>query len=374
MTREGVPVLAGGNSPPSTLVDGLESRGISRREFLKFCTMMTAILTLPLDEVSKIAAALQAVTRAPAVYLEFQDCAGCSEALLRAPHPTITQIVLDELALNYHETIMAAAGQQAEDALQATLKAGGYLLLVEGSIPTKDDGVYCCIGGRTALDILREAASSAVAVVAVGNCASFGNIPAAYPNPTGAVGVRDVIKGVPIVNMAGCPANAGNLAALISHYLTYKSLPALDSLGRPLFGYGARVHDACERRAHFDAGQFVERWGDEGHRQGWCLYKMGCKGPATFHNCPSMRYNEGTSWPVQAGHGCLGCSEPEFWDRMTPFYERLPNVPGFGVEVNAEKVAVGVAALTAAGVAVHAIGSALRKRPPVDEKAKEVEE
>jgi hydrogenase small subunit len=370
------------SNPDLNLMSKLEYRGVSRREFLKFCGLMATVLGLPVDQVPRIVRALETAKRQPAIYLEFQDCAGCTEAFLRCSHPTVTEIVLDLLALNYQETIMAAAGTQAEAAQKATIEAGNYLLLVEGSISTKDKGVYCCIGGRTSQDLLMEAASNAVAIVAVGNCACFGNIPRAYPDPTGAVGVRDLVQGLPIVNMAGCPVNAVNLAAIISHFLTYDSLPQLDGLGRPLFGYGTRIHDACERRAHFDAGEFVEEWGDEGHRAGWCLYKMGCKGPATFHNCPIVRYNERTNWPVGAGHGCIGCAEVKFWDRMTPFYERLPNVPGFGVEIDAEKVAYGVTAFTAASIGLHALGSALRKRSgkvptePVDrpEQTKEEEE
>jgi hydrogenase small subunit len=354
------------------LAGELGQRGISRRDFLKYCTAMAATLALPKNQISRIARALDAVERPPAIYMEFQDCAGCTEAFLRTSHPTVTEIILDKLSLNYQETIMAAAGAQAESAAQATIQAGNYLLLVEGSISTKDGGIYCCIGGRTAIDLLREAAQNATAIVAVGNCACFGNIPAAVPNPTGAVGVRDLVSRVPIVNMAGCPVNAVNLAAIVTYFVTYQKLPQLDKLGRPLFAYGTRIHDACPRRAHFDAGQYVEHWGDEGHRQGWCLYKMGCKGPATFHNCPAVRYNDGTNWPIGAGHGCVGCSEPKFWDRMTPFYERLPDVQGFGIELNADRVAQMIAAASVFAVAAHAVGSAVRKRAkpaevPVDE-------
>jgi hydrogenase small subunit len=337
-------------------------RGYTRRDFLKFCSLMAAVLALPGEAAGRIARALESVERPPVIYLEFQDCAGCTEAFLRMSHPSVSEILLDKISLNYQETLMAAAGNQAEQARQATIKAGNYLLLVEGSIPTRNQGVYCCIGGKSAQDLLKQAAAGAEAIIAVGSCACFGNIPAAYPNPTGAVGVRDLIQNVPIANMAGCPVNAVNLGAIIVHFLTYRRFPQLDSLGRPLFGYGMRIHDSCERRGHFDAGEYVEVWGDEGHRHGWCLYKMGCKGPATFHNCPSVRYNERTNWPVGAGHGCIGCSEVDFWDTMTPFYGRLPNVPGFGVQINAEKIAAGVAAASGLAVAAHAVGSALRKR------------
>jgi len=360
MTGERVDPLAAGSA--QDLVTALGRRGISRREFLKFCTIMAGVLALPVDKVSRVITALEGASRPPVVWLEFQDCAGCTESFLRASRPTVAEIVLDILSVDYHETIMAAAGHLAEEAKQATIEAGGHIVIVEGSIPTRDGGLYCCIGGRTAADILREAAQNAAVVIAVGSCACFGGLPAADPNPTGARGVMDIVSGVPVVNLPGCPVNVVNVTATVVHYLTFGSLPAVDGLGRPLFAYGKRIHDNCERRPHFDAGQFVEEWGDEGHRLGWCLYKMGCKGPETYHNCPTVRWNEGTSWPVMAGHGCIGCAEPGFWDRMTPFYERLPDVPGFGVEATVDKIGLGLTAVAAAGVAAHAIGSAVRKK------------
>ena len=289
-------------------------QGLSRRDFLKFCSLMTGVLALPRSYSQHIEQALAAPARTPVIWLEFQDCAGCTESLLRASRPTVAEIVLDILSVDYHETIMAAAGAQAEAAKQATIETGGYLLVVEGSIPTAEDGIYCTIGGRTAVDLLEEAASNALAVIAVGNCATFGGIPAANPNPTGAVSVMDLVKDKPVLNLSGCPYNVVNLTATIVHFLTFAELPAMDSLGRPLFAYGARIHDNCERRGHFDAGEFVRAWGDEGHRKGWCLYKMGCKGPVAFHNCPAVRWNDGTNWPVRSGHGCIACSEPGFWD------------------------------------------------------------
>ncbi len=102
---------------------------------------------------------------------------------------------------------------------------------------------------------------------------------------------------------------------MLVHYLTFGEAPALDQYNRPLFAYGHLIHDQCERRAHFDAGRFVEKWGDEGHRNGWCLYKMGCKGPQATYNCPIVRWNDGTSWPIGAGHGCIACASPELLGR-----------------------------------------------------------
>ncbi len=348
-------------SQPS-LMETLAQRGVSRRDFLKFCTFMAGTLALPAGLTSRVVQALENPKRPPVVWLEFQDCAGDSEAFLRASHPTLIDIVLDTISLDYHETIMAAAGHQAEALLEKTVEAGGYLVVVEGAIPTKDDGIYCCIGGRTAEDIAKEVAGNAAAIIAVGACAVWGGWPSASPGPTGAKGIGDIVKGVPIVNLPGCPHNVVNSVATIVHYLTFGSLPSTDSQGRPLFAYGKRIHDNCERRGHFDAGQYVEAWGDEGHRQGWCLYKMGCKGPETYMNCPTVRYNDGTNWPVGAGHGCVGCAEVDFWDKMSPFYRRLPKVAGFGVEATADKIGLALTGLTAVGIGAHAVGSVVRNK------------
>jgi len=348
-----------------TIAEELAVRGITRRDFLKFCTIMAGVLALPVEQTAKIARALETARRPAVVWLEFQSCTGCTESLLRANRPTVAELVLDILSLNYSETIMAPAGHAAEQSLQDTIKEGGYLTIVEGAIPIADDGVYCCIGGRSALEILQEVAANTAAIITVGACAFYGGWPATTPNPTGAKGVKDIISGVPLVNLPGCPPNADNLTATVVHYLTFKKLPALDDLGRPLFAYGRRIHDNCERRGHFDAGEFVEAWGDEGHRKGWCLYRMGCKGPVAFQNCPSIRWNEGTSWPVGAGHGCIACAAPNFWEM--PAYEPVPihalTPPTTYPEVEPEKgmspvtagvigAAVGVAAGVAGAVAV----------------------
>jgi hydrogenase small subunit len=360
----------------ASLDEILKQKGISRRDFMKFCSAMAGVLTLPATFAPRIAQALDEVKRPTLVWLEFQDCAGNTEALLRAVNPTVAELVLDILSIDYHETIMAAAGHQAEEVLAQVVKGqkGKYIAVVEGSIPLKDDGVYCCIGGRSAVDIAREVCGNAFATIAVGSCAAFGGIPAAAPNPTGAVGVKDAVPGATVINLPGCPLNADNLTATIVHYLTFNKLPAVDSLGRPLFAYGKRIHDACERRPHYDAGQYVEAWGDAGHRKGFCLYKMGCKGPATWHNCPTQRYNEKTSWPVGAGHGCAGCSEPVFWDSMTPFYKRLPNVPGFGIESTADKLGAGLFLGAAAAFAAHGVVKAFRHEIEPSEQDRKKEE
>jgi len=347
-----------------SLYQSLSKRGVSRRDFMKFCTAMAAVLALPPSFVPKIAAALEKAKKPTVVWLEFQDCCGNTEAILRATKPTVGELVLDVISLDYHETIMAPAGKQAEKSLMDVVKnqKGKYIAIVEGSIPLNDGGVYCCVGGRSAVDLAREVCGNAMATLAVGSCASWGGIPCARPNPTGAVGVRTAVPGITVVNLPGCPQNVENITATIVHFLTFGSLPHLDGSSRPLFAHGKRIHDNCERRAHFDAGQFVRQWGDEGHRQGWCLYQMGCKGPESYLNCPSIKYNAGTSWPVQGGHGCIACAQDYNWDLMSPMYGRLPNVPGFGVEGTADKIGVGVAIAAAAGVVAHGLGRAIQSK------------
>jgi hydrogenase small subunit len=351
---------SGNNGKSQSIFESLRKRGVSRREFLGFCSTMAATLALPTTFGAKIAEALEAKKKPSVVWLEMQACTGDTESLLRASRPKVGELVLDIISYDYHETIMAPAGYQAEKSLNDVVKnlKGKYIAIVEGSIPTKDDGAYLCIGGKSGLDMVKNVCGNSAATIAVGNCAWDGGLAAAKPNPTGAVGVKDVVKGTAIVNLPGCPMNVENLTAVVVHFLTFGTLPDMDSMGRPLFAYGKRIHDNCERRAHFDAGQFVRQWGDQGHRDGWCLYEMGCKGPETFHNCPTMKWNEGVSWPVQSGHGCIGCASPRFWDAMSPFYRRLPKPPGFGVESTADKVGLGLAAVTAAGLAAHGIARA----------------
>jgi hydrogenase small subunit len=342
----------------------LERRGVSRRDFLGFCGTMAAALALPPTFGAKIAEAVESSVKPTLVWLEFQDCAGNTESFLRASRPTVADIILDTLSVDYHETIMAAAGHQAEKSLKEAIERdhGAYIAVVEGSIPTGAGGAYCTVGGRSALDIAQEVCEGAAATVAIGTCAAFGGLPAAAPNPTGALSVSDAVPGLQnLINMPACPANGENLAALIVHYVTFGRIPELDHLRRPLFAYGKLIHDACEKRAHYDAGQYAEEWGDAGHRRGYCLYKMGCKGPVTSQNCPNVGWNGGTNWPVGCGHPCIGCAEPSFWDRMTPFYRHLPEIPGLGPHASLDKIGLGVTIGVSAAFATHTAAHVLRK-------------
>jgi len=333
---------------------------------MKWASATTAMLMLPPMFTPLVADAAVMMNRAPVIWLELQDCAGNSEALLRADGPKIDEIVLDIISLEYHETLQAASGFQAEKQLDDAMETfkGKYLLFVEGSIPMGMNGQYGTIGaaGETFHDHLMRCSENAAAVVAVGACATFGGIPAASPNPTGAVGVMNVVKNKPIINIPACPANPANMVGVILHYLLTGQIPELDSLLRPKFAFGYRIHDNCERRAHFDAGEYVEEWGDKGAQNNFCLYKMGCKGPMTFNNCSIVRYNEGINWPIGVGRGCIGCSEPDFWDKYAyerPMADAKIKAPTGGVEKTVDEFGLGMLTAVGIGIGIHAAASAV---------------
>jgi hydrogenase small subunit len=285
---------------------------VSRRDFVRLCTMAAAAVGLGPVAAEKFLEAAERGVKPSVIWLHFQECTGCTESLLRTTHPAVDDLILDLISLDYHETLFAAAGHQAEAARRQAMqaRAGKYVCIVEGAIPTKENGIYCMIGGRTALDIVQEVAGNAGAVIAIGSCASWGGIASADPNPTGASGVSQVFKGKPVVNIPGCPANPYNLLGTVIQYTTYGTLPELDEEGRPKFAYGRTIHEHCPRRAHFDAGRFAETFGDEGHRLGYCLYKLGCKGPVTHANCSVKHFGEVIdAWPIGLGHPCFGCTE-----------------------------------------------------------------
>ena len=347
----------------------LRREGVSRRDFVKLCGLLAGAMglnSLPPVKASALPAALGETTnpadmvaralaskpRVPVIWLEFQDCAGCSEALTRSQSPSLIDLVMSKISVEYHETLSAAAGFQLEENKAEIMKkyAGKYLLVVEGSVPLGNNGDYCTIGGRSARELLLEAAKGAAAVIATGNCATFGGIPKARPNPTEARGISEIITDKPVVNISGCPAIPEVFTGTLAHFIVFGSLPELDTLNRPMTFYGNTIHDRCLRRPFYEAGKFALSFDDEGARKGYCLYKLGCKGPTTYNACASIKWDAGLSFPVQSGHPCLGCSEPDFWDGGG-FYQgqsaplSKPTLTALGVAAGAGAViGVGMAA------------------------------
>ena len=353
---------------PQALLDPHRSDplgGIDRRRFLKICTMAAAAVGLPLSAGVRMAEAALAGRRPSVIWLSLQECTGCTESLLRTSHPALDELILDLISLDYHEALMAPSGRLAEESRLRAMEDndGKFILVTEGAIPMKHGGVYCRIGGRTAAELLRETAARAGAVVAIGSCASWGGIPSADPNPTGAVGTPEVLSGRTVVTIPGCPANPYNFLGTVLQYATFGTLPELDGLGRPRLAYGRTIHEHCARRAHFDAGRFVERYGDEGHREGWCLYKLGCKGPATYANCPVQHYGEvPNAWPIGLGHPCIGCTDRRLAFRV-PLHETVeierPTPPDTYPPIHPERGSrVSAVATGVAGAVVGALAGA----------------
>lgn len=354
----------------TSIKDVLQEGGFTRRDFMKWAAGVTASLALPASFIPSVAKAAELADRLPVIWLHMAECTGCSESLLRIATPTIDSLIFDHITLEYHETIMAASGWQASDNLHHAIEKykGKYILMVEGGIPADDSEFYLTIGakGTKGAKEAKFASENAAAIFAIGTCASFGGIQAAHPNPTNAQPLSKITN-KPVINVPGCPPSEVNIVGNVLHYILFGTLPALDVYNRPKWSYGLRIHDLCERRGRFDAGEFVQTFGDEGAKNGYCLYKVGCKGPYTFNNCSRERFNEHTSWPIQAGHGCIGCSEPDFWDRMGPFEKPLGDrlyqsvFGGLGADATADKIGVGVLAVTGVVIAAHAVIASMRK-------------
>ncbi len=345
------------------LYAALVERGMSRRSFLKFSAAMAAALALPASYGTRIAQAIEAAPRIPVIWLRGQSCGGNTQALLRSIDPSVSSMLLDVLSVEYHESTLAVAGPDADLARTAAMEhyPNGYIAVIEGSIPGGAGGAYRLDGGRPLADIAREVSDGALATIALGSCAFDGGIAAANGGQTGAGGVGGVVGGGKLVSLPGCPMNVVNLTATVVHYLAAGNMPPSDMMGRPLFAYGSLVHNKCERRPHFEFGEFATTWGDEGAQKGWCLYKLGCKGPETMANCPTERYGNAISWNVRAGAGCVGCTTPRFWDSMLPAYKRLGSPVPFLPNLTADQVGLGLVAGIGGVAVLHGAGMTVRE-------------
>jgi quinone-reactive Ni/Fe-hydrogenase small subunit len=301
----------------SAAIDAYE---ISQKELNNWISMVTATMQLHPEFEGLVKKGISTLNKVPILWLELADCSGNSEAFIKSSHPGIEDLIFDYISLDYHELLMSASGDQSENALENIInnQKGEYILIVEGAIPMGMEGKFLRIGpkGETGIELLQRCAKNAALIISVGACAFDGGVVAAAPNPTGAVGVADALRREDVINLPGCPVNPMNIVGTLLSYLMFAEIPSLDQFNRPLWAYAGRIHDNCERRGHYELGEFVKEWGDEGAQKGWCLFEMGCKGPYASANCPTLKFNQGTSWPVQGGHGCMGCVEKGFFDKL----------------------------------------------------------
>jgi hydrogenase small subunit len=306
------------------LLKVVESSGLNRREFLKYCAAAAALFGLSETElISGIVNAMETKPgKPPVMWLEGLACAGCTISLTQSLNPPISSVILDKISLRQHDTIMAAAGHLVEEVYDETVKEGGFLLIVEGAIPSADDR-FCMVGGRPFRKLVEDAAKKANAVLAVGACSAFGGIPRATPSK--GIAVTEALKNAkidkPVINISTCPVHPDHLVGTILYVLITGKIPELDSKGRPAMYFGDKrlIHDNCRRRGHFDAGEFLTDWNDPKQKD-WCLLQKGCKGPMSYTDCSIRRWNDGINFCLDCGGLCQACGDPEFYEKVAPLY------------------------------------------------------
>ena len=363
-------------------LDILDARGVSRRSFMKLCGAIAVAGGLSAVAAPRVAQALaDTVIGAtsgnlyPVIWIEGASCTGCTESFAQVDTPDPASVVLELISLNYSETLSAAAGWSMEQAKEDTIKncAGNYILVYEGAILTGWEGQALRVANLPGTEHLKEAAESAAAVVALGSCAVNGGWMGATPNSSGAMGVQQFLKkngiSTPVVNIPGCPANPEWLVAVLVRVLLLGALPELTSQGKPKQIFGQSIHDNCERRGHFENGEFVYKFGSPEEAKGYCLYPLGCRGPQTFANCGVVMWNHGRTWCVQAGSPCIGCCESDpmnpkdnWVEANTPFYKRHRDLRIGNWVVQPTTIGLGLAGIVAAALVIHGFGMKLTGR------------
>ncbi|MDY6796567.1 MAG: hydrogenase small subunit [Actinomycetota bacterium] len=364
----------------------MEKKGVTRRQFIKYAGATAALLGLSEAVIPDIARALEELVttgKPPVIWLQGQNCSGCSVSFLNTNYPDAAEVLLDKLSVRYQPTVMAAAGDVATGVIEETVAEmeGKYVLVVEGPIPTAEGGEYCTFGleketkdldgnqvpkDKPIYDWMKEVVPGAAAVIALGNCASFGGIPGANAEVTGTTPVMDIVaeidKKKPVINISGCPIHPDWFVGTVLDYLINQRVPDLDRYKRPKAYFGKLIHENCERRAAFDAGLFLEDWNDANPDMKLCLFKMGCKGPVTYADCPIRRWNSARNWCVGANAPCHGCAEPTFYKDLSPLYEPLPDINFLGLTPGVDTLGWIASGVTAAGIGAHYLYKQLGKR------------
>ena len=354
----------------------LESRGVSRRSFMKLCAGVAAAAGLSQLAIPRVAEALEkSVIGAtsgdlyPVIWIEGASCTGCTESFAQIETPDVATVVLDIISLNYSESLSAAAGYSVEEAKAQTIEAGNYVLIYEGAVLEGWNGNALRVAGETGNEALIHAAASANAVMAVGSCAVNGGWCAAYPNPSKAMGVQQFLKkegiDTPVINIPGCPVNPEWMMQVLVDVVLLKdpSLVKLNSFNEPADLFDQTIHDNCARRGHFENGEFVYEFGSKEEALGYCLYPLGCRGPQTKAQCPVTLWNNRRSWCVQAGSPCIGCCEAnpndpgDNWVQVnTPFYQRFRDLRVGDFTFQPEPVAWALTGIVALALVCHGFG------------------
>ncbi len=297
----------------------MKKKVINRREFLKMSS--SAVAALGLSSIlfpTNVFAAGSNAKKPAVIWMEAQDCTGCTNSILASLNPSPIDILLDNINLQYHETIMSGAGDVSETALDAAITEGGYILVLEGSIPTADSR-FIQIGGVPFEDKFIEAANNASLVLAIGACAYNGGIPKSSPSQ--GMGAAYFLKkhnvSTDLINLPGCPTNPAWFFDVVINVLAGSKI-SLDGNSRPRKYYGRTIHANCPRRANFGKN-FLTDWNDPAQKN-YCLRDKGCKGQWTKSNCNEAIWNDNTNWCLGAGAPCAGCTEQDFYEGVSPLY------------------------------------------------------
>lgn len=338
---------------------------LTRREFIKLCLSTVAGVGLSQALIPQLAQALSNIEEKPSViWLEMTTCAGDYFSFLNAFNPNLRKLLLDTIELQFSNTLMFGEGHVAIDALEKVVerKKGEFILVAEGTVPTKEGGRYGTIGKRrdgkaiTYLEAIRTMAPKAKYIMAVGTCAAFGGPFAAHPNPTGSKPVHKVIE-QQVINIPGCPVHPDWVTGTLTHLLLY-GVPNLDAYGRPTLFFSKNIHDHCPRRQYYENHIFAKVPGEP-----YCLYKIGCKGPVTYSDCPEREWiGQHNNWPIGANTPCIGCVSPHFPDKMSPFFEHLPDLKVPTTVVNAKNAGFIATGAAVAALAAHGAASVAKGR------------
>lgn len=317
---------------------------LSRKSFIKYLCWLAATLSIDQFAIKEIAQVIaKASKKQPVIWLQGQSCGGCTVSFFTADYPSPADLILNMISLRYHQLLMVPPGKEAQKELIETISAEEYILVVEGAVPSLDER-FCLLSEKPFSKLLEEASKNASYIIASGACASFGGIPKA--GPTGSMGVGSFLKRSDVINLPTCPIHPDHLVATIMHFLIYGYMPKVDKFGRPELFFKNTVHDACERKNHFDKSEFLEDWNDPSQKD-WCLYLKGCRGTIAFADCSKRKWNDRSNWCVGCGAGCQACSEPGFYEQMSPLFERYEKDFDLG------KIGVAVGLAASAGIAAH---------------------
>jgi NiFe hydrogenase small subunit HydA len=302
---------------------------LSRRDFLKAAAAAVAAGRLSPTALAALRDVM--IEGGPRViWLQGAGCDGCAVSFLNSIHyASVDDLLINTLDVEFQSNLMAAAGDLAISAAEAAGAEPGYILIIEGAIPTAAQGRYCVLWpGMTMHDAVVQFAENASFILAIGACATFGGVPSGSPNPTEARGAGEILGEDPrLINLPACPTHPDWLVGTVVYLLTNDHAPPLDEHRRPLEFFSRRIHDNCLNRREYCGGgiQFAPQLGEEG-----CMELLGCKGKHTYSDCPLRKWNSpgqgqmGVNWCIGARSPCLGCVNPSFPDGMSPFYVYLP--------------------------------------------------